>query len=165
MTAQPSITPQPLANSTTCDVELASQSSSLTLSMLPPMPMPDYAQKHAEQWRGVQLVLWIIAWCVGLTHGVGLTVGRVPLPFWWVALVVIYTLAALALASLTGLLVGDPGVVCRSEENCFPLPDEVMRRIKAGQPVYEGLNNIVDGDRSFCVRCLPGARAHPAQPA
>ena len=69
-------------------------------------------------------------------------------------MVLIYSMAAIALLCLFGLLCGDPGVIRRSEDRCFPIPDEVLRRLKDGVPTHEGLSNIVDGDRSFCVRCL-----------
>ena len=125
-----------------------------TVSMLPPMPAPDSKLRSVEARRGMFTVLYTIAICVGLTHGVGLQVGRITGAAWWVFLALIYTMAATALLCLFGLLCGDPGVVRRSEETCFPIPEEVQCRLKDGASTHEGLSNIVDGDRTYCVRCL-----------
>ena len=60
-----------------------------------------------------------------------------------------------ALACLVGIRCRDPGVIARSPETCFPLPDKVAELLRAGQDV-SGLRNIrsSEGCRTFCVRCL-----------
>ena len=50
----------------------------------------------------------------------------------------------------------------RSEERCFPQPDEGARRLAAREPMHD-LRNIQSGDDSYCVRCLVWRR--PAAPA
>ena len=45
------------------------------------------------------------------------------------------------------------GVVKRTPETCFPLPDAVAERLHNGHSL-EGMANIIDGDRTYCIRCL-----------
>ena len=137
------------------DLEAAVTPTIWTLSMLPPPPVPNYSQRSLEARRGVMTVLYVIAVCIGLTHGVGLTAGRITGVMRTVCLVAVYSMSAIALVCLAGLMFGDPGVVQRSEATCFPIPEEVQRRISDGSHGTDGsASNIVDGDRSFCVRCL-----------
>lgn len=144
---------------TTDDLEAAVVPTVWTLSMLPPLPVPEHRQRSSEARRGVFTVLYVIGICVALTHGVGLTAGRITGVWWWVCLVAIYSMAVIALACLAGILFSDPGVVLRSEANCFPIPEQVQRRIGDGSQAHES-TNVVDGNRSFCVRCLVW-RSHP----
>ena len=145
---------------TSRDVEAAVVPTVWTLSMLPPLPVPNHRQRSREARQGVFTVLYAIACCVGLTHGVGLTAGRITGGWWWFCLVAIYTMAAIALVCLVGILCGDPGVVPRSDATCFPIPEEVTRRISDERETHDNRSNIIDGNRSFCVRCLVW-RSHP----
>lgn len=139
----------------THDLEAAVVPTMWTLSMLPPLPVPNYNQRSKEARNGVMTVLYVIGVCIGLTHGVGLTVGRITGVWWWVCFVAIYSMTAIALVCLAGLMFGDPGVVSRCEATCFPIPEEVQRRISDGShETHDSSSNIVDGDRTFCVRCL-----------
>ena len=45
------------------------------------------------------------------------------------------------------------GAVRRSPETCFPLPEAVAERLHNGHSL-EGMANVIEGDRTFCVRCL-----------
>jgi hypothetical protein len=62
------------------------------------------------------------------------------------------------LYGLRMVLYGEPGVVDRSADTCFPLPPQVEAWVAAGAPDDLGLarlhTNIVDGDHSYCVRCF-----------
>ncbi|CAJ1447174.1 unnamed protein product [Effrenium voratum] len=64
-----------------------------------------------------------------------------------------FNAAAIAVVCLLYLLFGDPGVIKRSPETCFPLPQEVATRLRRGEAL-EGVENIQEGDSTFCVRCL-----------
>eukprot|EP00326_Haptolina_ericina_P038115 CAMPEP_0181237124 /NCGR_PEP_ID=MMETSP1096-20121128/38581_1 /TAXON_ID=156174 ORGANISM="Chrysochromulina ericina, Strain CCMP281" /NCGR_SAMPLE_ID=MMETSP1096 /ASSEMBLY_ACC=CAM_ASM_000453 /LENGTH=189 /DNA_ID=CAMNT_0023332429 /DNA_START=105 /DNA_END=674 /DNA_ORIENTATION=- len=68
----------------------------------------------------------------------------------------IYTEAFVALVCLFGLMFGDPGVVKRSPETCFPLPPKVADLIEAGatSEQIQQLGNLHGEKGSFCVRCL-----------
>ena len=77
-------------------------------------------------------------------------------------LVTVYIESAIAAFCLWGLICGDPGVVRRTEESCFPLPDYLkhqyrMNRVELGQPLGEvgAGRNIEDKDHgTYCVRCM-----------
>lgn len=82
---------------------------------------------RCDVWRLCLQVLFLIALCVGLTHGVAVGVGNLPFGAQVTALVLIYGEAAAALVCLVGILYANPGVIERSEENCYPLPDVSVR--------------------------------------
>ena len=65
----------------------------------------------------------------------------------WTCRSLIFAEALLASGFLFGLLFGDPGVVKRSCETCLPVPEQIL-----GSQVP--LENIVNGQQSFCVRCF-----------
>ena len=153
MVTHPATEEEPAAPSAV-DVESASPVSAWTLETLPPLPTPDYALKNIESRRGVFTVLWIIAWCVGLTHGVGLTVGKIEGNAWWAVFSLLYGLTTIALVCLVGVLCTDPGTIKRSEQTCFPLPAPVEQRLREGRDAWDGLTNVTEGDRTYCVRCL-----------
>jgi len=110
--------------------------------------------RSQEERRGILLVLAGVAICLGLTHGIALTVANQLSPFaWWFIFALIYAEAIVELICLAWLLGGDPGYVARSEANCFPLPAAVESRLRKGDITLD-LNNIVQGDDTFCTRCL-----------
>ena len=65
----------------------------------------------------------------------------------------IYAEAVTAIICLLGLMWGDPGVVKRSPQNCFPLPAMVADRLRNGRPL-DGVGNVHEDGRVFCIRCL-----------
>jgi hypothetical protein len=132
--------------------ELTADSSN-RLADLPPLPEPDRRSQRWQAAGGTALVVGIVVVLVGLTHGVGLTVGELPRDAWWACLVLIYTEAGVALLCLLMILLGDPGIIRRNEQTCFPLPDAVREKLARGESL-EGMGNIEDGEDSFCVRCL-----------
>merc|ERR1712070_456724 len=70
--------------------------------------------------------------------------------------------AVVAIVCLLGVLLGDPGTVKRTPSNCFPLPEQVALCVLNGRPLPT--QNIGDGGREFCVRCLvwrPGPHSMP----
>lgn len=94
---------------------------------------------RSEAACGITVVLVITGGLVTVTQAILLdgysaplsSVGAVRLVF----LALIYAEAAVAVGCLVGLMWGDPGVVKRSQANCFPLPPEVARRIALGEPL------------------------------
>ena len=81
---------------------------------------------------GAAMVLCITGTILGTTHALALVVGDLPTVAWWVCLVFMYTVGALALFGLVKILFGDPGVVVRSPETCFPVPDELLSLLESG---------------------------------
>jgi len=132
----------------------------LTLADLPPLPTPDGETRTKEERRGVLLVFLAVSLCVGLTHGLSLSLAdELSGIAWWLIFGLVYGEALAALGSLVWLLRADPGVVQRTESNCFPLPAVCESRIRKGDTVLLDLQNVVDGSDSFCTRCLVWRRA------
>jgi len=125
------------------------------VASLPPLPTPVYSEMRAEAACGCTLVLGIIGVLVGSTTA-SLAPGSMPSEnetTRQLGLFLIYGEAAVAIICLLGLMWGDPGTVKRTKETCFPLPDAVAERLHNGQSL-DGMSNIVEGDRVYCVRCL-----------
>ena len=73
----------------------------------------------------------------------------------------------MAVACHVAIIVVDPGVIRRTEGTTQPMPTEVASRLveSADQTLQtEGLSNVRDGSRSFCVRCLVW-REHEVPPS
>eukprot|EP00927_Polykrikos_kofoidii_P012862 TRINITY_DN15585_c0_g1_i2.p1 TRINITY_DN15585_c0_g1~~TRINITY_DN15585_c0_g1_i2.p1 ORF type:complete len:268 (-),score=28.04 TRINITY_DN15585_c0_g1_i2:17-787(-) len=127
----------------------------IPLDKLPPMPSPHQWEMLKESALGSVLVLFIIAVCIGLCEAAAPetdgTVGVVR----QISVVLIYLEATAAVACLLGLFFGNPGVIKRTEDTCFPIPEDVVARLRQGSRL-EGFANIEDPVRqvSFCVRCL-----------
>lgn len=141
------------------DPEAPAPEMDISMEDLPPMPEPDSELQSSQSIGGVTFVFVAIAAAVGVTHGVGLSLHSLPDTWWWFCLIFIYTQAAAALCCLAILLFGDPGRILRSPETCFPVPPEVAERLKSGESL-DGLENVRDGNRSYCVRCCVW-RTHP----
>eukprot|EP00933_Yihiella_yeosuensis_P037754 TRINITY_DN31748_c0_g1_i1.p1 TRINITY_DN31748_c0_g1~~TRINITY_DN31748_c0_g1_i1.p1 ORF type:complete len:282 (+),score=37.32 TRINITY_DN31748_c0_g1_i1:67-912(+) len=122
------------------------------LASLPPLPKPKKCDMRCEAAGGCTTVSLTIATFLAGTHaGVNMMGDAAAKEIRNACLVLIYMEAAIAIFCLLGLMWGDPGVVKRSKQNCLPLPEEVARKLQAGEPL--GSQNITDGDRTFCVRC------------
>lgn len=125
------------------------------LDELPPLPPPDRKRQRAEQSGGMALVLSIVAANVVVMHGFALPVGHISDFWWWTFFGLNLTEVLVALACFAGVLIGDAGVIRRSAASCFPLPEPVATRLRAGQPLDGQLQNIEDDEHgTYCVRCL-----------
>eukprot|EP00930_Biecheleria_cincta_P084147 TRINITY_DN73640_c0_g1_i1.p1 TRINITY_DN73640_c0_g1~~TRINITY_DN73640_c0_g1_i1.p1 ORF type:complete len:244 (-),score=41.26 TRINITY_DN73640_c0_g1_i1:12-743(-) len=124
---------------------------------LPPLPKRNYREMRSESLCGSVLVSVIIAICLAMVHAV--SANSRDSTFVLTALILIYSEAGIALLCLFGLLCGDAGEVRRSESTCYPLPEEVVEKLKKGQPL-EGLRNITRADSSYCVRCCVWRPSH-----
>lgn len=127
--------------------------SPASIGMLPPMPVPNKKVMMQESIGGSILVLGLIGIFVWFTHSGLSKVGDISKNGWWVGLFLIYLEAFVALVSLVGILTCNPGVIERSEDNCFPLPEEVAERLHRGKSCA-GMKNIEGIDGIFCVRCF-----------
>lgn len=128
-----------------------------SLQDLPPLPKRNYREMRSESLCGSVLVSVIIGICLAMVHAVGAAIGDNS--FVLTALILIYSEAGIALICLFGLLCGDAGEVRRSGRTCFPMPEEVIDKLKKGQSL-EGLRNITLADDSYCVRCLVWRPSH-----
>lgn len=122
------------------------------LSSLPPMPQPNLRAQRVEALTGCGLVLGLASGFVIFLQFLYVC-DDLPQATGPVLLVLAYFEAGIAILCLAGLMVADPGVVKRSVNVCFPLPEVVAERLKVDQPLAD-LSNIIDGERTYCVRCL-----------
>ena len=123
------------------------------IQRFPPLLTPGKAQLR-ESIGGSFVVLTIIAFFIGITHMITLRRGH-HLPYYAPAAVlfVLYSLAVAAITLLVGIMRSDGGAIPRTPKNCYPLPLEVAERLRAGLSM-DGLPNVQDGGRTFCIRCL-----------
>ena len=100
----------------------------------------------------------LIGICVGIPngvlHGQGWTWPADNEPWDGVAvgMLMLYVEAIIALVCLAGIVFGDPGVIKRSQERCFPIPEPVLHRLRSGQSLV-GMDNFYEGSNVYCVRC------------
>lgn len=126
--------------------------------MLPPLPTPNLDAQWTESVRGCAVVLSLVTLLVGATTGVIVAAER-SLPYTWGFCGLIVGLACVALVCLVYLMLGDPGVVQRTEATCLPVPGEVKAKLAAGSPLVGALNSNIQEEgvprpRSYCVRCF-----------
>uniref|UniRef100_A0A7R9ZV38 Palmitoyltransferase n=1 Tax=Pyrodinium bahamense TaxID=73915 RepID=A0A7R9ZV38_9DINO len=139
------------------DTNVDNYSQSPPMEKLPPLPEPDHAERRAQSAGGVCLVLSLVAAFGGVTHAVIKTSKDLPATLQLVSEGLILCEAIVALGCLAGLLCGDSGVIRRSPETCFPLPEEVARQLANGETINLSSNISVGGrgsERTFCVRCF-----------
>ena len=128
--------------------------SEFNLEDLPPMPAPNLTDMRSEACFGCLFVLFLIGTAVGIPHAVA---PELPTFHAWdakaISFACLYGEALIALLCLLGLMLGDPGVLKRSRETCFPLPEAVAERLHEGKSL-QMLENIRGRDgREFCIRC------------
>jgi len=113
---------------------------------------------RSESSTGITVVLVLIGICVGIPngvlHGQGWTWPADNEPWDGVAvgMLMLYVEAIIALVCLAGIVFGDPGVIKRSQERCFPIPEPVLHRLRSGQSLV-GMDNFYEGSNVYCVRC------------
>lgn len=64
--------------------------------------------------------------------------------------------ASTALLCLAYILLATPNEIPRNESTCYPIPREVLHRLRNKNPLEDLTTNIVgsDGSSIYCVRCL-----------
>jgi len=104
----------------------------VSLEQLPPFLPPQVLEKRRQALGGTLVAFSIGAIIIGVTQGITLTVGfEKSTPAWWIIFGLIYGQVSAALLCLVGVLVIDPGVVPRTQENCFPIPSEMHQWLVA----------------------------------
>eukprot|EP00747_Dinoflagellata_sp_TGD_P219096 gnl/TRDRNA2_/TRDRNA2_91266_c0_seq1.p1 gnl/TRDRNA2_/TRDRNA2_91266_c0~~gnl/TRDRNA2_/TRDRNA2_91266_c0_seq1.p1 ORF type:complete len:259 (+),score=37.95 gnl/TRDRNA2_/TRDRNA2_91266_c0_seq1:25-801(+) len=126
-------------------------SANWTIDQLPPAPERDPWAQFEVSCQGVACVLAAIVGELYLLHQLSQTALE-QLPFERRALMMLNgSLAIIAVVCVACIPWVDPGVIRRSPETCFPLPDAVSEKLLKGNMV---MANVVDGNMSFCVRCF-----------
>ncbi|CAE7221621.1 PFA4 [Symbiodinium natans] len=123
--------------------ELCDQRGPKTLDDLPPLPEPKRVEQRRQERTGGVIVLGTCAVLIAVTVTAS---ENFPGASKWTCRSFILVQALLATQFWLVLLLGNPGVVNRSPEACFPVPHHVLSGNVA--------ENVRDGRRSFCVRCF-----------
>jgi len=137
-----------------------------SINALPAPPDPKYDVQNREEMIGCLVVISISCGMVAAGNGFTFQVVRdlfdghasVGKAFPHLVLILCGLLSWICLA---GMLLGDPGVVQRGEETCYPIPPAILTKLKTGQAVIaKGKSmahaNVLSDDRlsSYCVRCF-----------
>jgi len=124
-----------------------------TIAELPPMASPNRAVMRSQAATGTVVVVGLTVLLVSVPRmvaGDALTNS--------IGTIFLYVEAAVAGVCLLGILFGDPGTLKRSPEACFPIPEQVMDRLRRGAPL--DLENVYHDGMVYCVRCFIWRRAH-----
>jgi hypothetical protein len=132
------------------------------LDALLPLPKPNLQAMRQQAALGISVVLSLITVINALTFMVISFCGTLDDTAVYTCAALMSTLTAVALACLVGIIFGDPGVIKRSAESSFPLPDEVLQRLTGGFALDDLRNLPFPGagqeegapPKTFCVRCL-----------
>jgi len=119
---------------------------------LPPLPARRCGY-YVEPLTGVFVVTLISAMLVGLTVSV-MPSGGSGDDALRISRILVWVWAIIAGHCVLYLLFGPNGEIRRSKQTCYPIPDEVARRLRKDESLL-GLRNITGADgKSFCVRCF-----------
>ena len=128
------------------------------LEDLPPLPRPNTAVMRSEACTGITVVLVLITLLVGVPHALRFGSGwqwpaaGEPFDSTAACFLCLYVESTIALLCLLGLIFGDPGVLKRSRESCFPIPPAVLERLRSGQSLT-GMDNVYSDGHVYCIRC------------
>jgi len=123
------------------------------LRELPPLPKRDSAF-YSEPLCGICVVGFLSTLLVAMTSGAASVADNKAVAK--VTVVLIWTWAGTATFCVLYLLFGCNGEIKRSRHNCYPVPEEVARRLKACPSEPPELKRNIAGEdgRTYCVRCL-----------
>mmetsp|Transcript_36775 Transcript_36775/g.64768 ORF Transcript_36775/g.64768 Transcript_36775/m.64768 type:complete len:286 (-) Transcript_36775:42-899(-) len=136
------------------DVE---QPNGNVLLRFPPLPAPDYTALRSQTVMGCALVLGLCVTFVTLTLVAAAYFHELPGTARRAFPSAICVEATLAIISLLGLMLGDPGVIRRCPEFSLPLPWEIEEKMHEGIPLerLQTLKNLAgEGGFTYCVRCF-----------
>lgn len=126
-------------------------------SYLPMDELPDLPERrkeyYLEPWIGISVVSVMsvgLVWSTvfSTTTDVEENASRVRL-----ARKLIWLWAGIAVSCTAYILFGEAGVIQRTPENCYPIPEKVAEKLLEGCRVVD-MSNPKDGDQTYCVRCL-----------
>eukprot|EP00756_Hemistasia_phaeocysticola_P052520 Hpha_TRINITY_DN27767_c0_g1::TRINITY_DN27767_c0_g1_i1::g.157062::m.157062 len=125
----------------------------LTLERFPPMPIRNRKEMNSESVGGIIVVLGIIGAILAMSHF--LLADKLDTGPKIALFVLVYGESCVAIICLCYLLLGDAGEVVRTKDTCFPIPAPVEEHLREGRhPADAGMRNIMEGGKSYCVRCL-----------
>eukprot|EP00928_Gymnodinium_smaydae_P020768 TRINITY_DN18031_c0_g1_i1.p1 TRINITY_DN18031_c0_g1~~TRINITY_DN18031_c0_g1_i1.p1 ORF type:complete len:300 (-),score=25.49 TRINITY_DN18031_c0_g1_i1:88-987(-) len=127
------------------------------LDLLPAMPKQNLREMRGQAAIGCCVVSGIIVACNVFTY---ISTTRMPeiagLPFDLPSVLngLVYAESCVALICLWFLMYGDPGVIERSEKTCLPVPSQIARKLRAGEPINAHTNIEDSTGKTYCVRCF-----------
>ena len=120
-------------NSSNSHMTYDKEPSNPPINKLPPLPEP-MKEKHYQFKKGAGLITFSTLTGILLVHGMALTwIHGIQeyTPEWYVFLILIYITASFEFILLVAMYYKDPGVIKRSKETCFPIPQEMEAYILA----------------------------------
>lgn len=127
------------------------------LSDLPPMPARGEGY-YTEPWCGSCTVGILCVMFVGAVQSLAAT-GTLPSKeFADIVVLLIWLWAIIAIFCTAYIIFAEGGIIRRSEQTCYPIPDEVAKRLMSNESL-RGMSNISGPPGSkmhgtYCVRCL-----------
>lgn len=122
------------------------------LLALPPLPRPNFRIRCLQASNGCFCISGLICVCVTTVHLSIWFVDDFPHLPGQVFLTLIYAEAVTALTCLFGIMFGNPGIIERSQETCFPLPQKIVEKLKDGESLAG--KNVVEEEQTYCTRCF-----------
>lgn len=125
---------------------------------LPIDELPDLPERkndyYIEPWIGISVVTVMsvgLIWSTefGSTTDVAANASKV-----YLARKLIWVWAAIAVLCTLYIVYGEAGVIERSPETCYPIPEEVAEKLLQGVSLVDTMANPKVGDSTYCVRCL-----------
>eukprot|EP00443_Scrippsiella_acuminata_P032805 CAMPEP_0115354352 /NCGR_PEP_ID=MMETSP0270-20121206/98535_1 /TAXON_ID=71861 /ORGANISM="Scrippsiella trochoidea, Strain CCMP3099" /LENGTH=177 /DNA_ID=CAMNT_0002776669 /DNA_START=47 /DNA_END=576 /DNA_ORIENTATION=+ len=142
-----------------CDEDARVDVERIPLGDLPPLP-----RRARGYWTqplgGVTIVVLLSSLFVGMVHAMvaparerhGSSICAT------IALILVWSEAAIATISMMVILFGGVGVIRRSEKTCYPIPPQVEERLRNRRSLEDMINvSGAQGSQSwgsYCVRCL-----------
>lgn len=149
--------------SISCTVAPLAGKPEIDIATLPPLPIPVRRVQRRQEVLSIIVVCGSAVALLTTTLLLAYHLDNTPTAYSLTSVVIVSAAVLLALVGLVGMLCGDPGVVDRRTDTCFPIPAAVLQALEGAGT--DGMKNVIseDGLHSYCVRCLvwrPTANAH-----
>lgn len=137
--------------------ELAQWSETWPLEKLPDLPArhPEYSE---EPWAGICTILILSVFLVWATMNIT-KAGSIPsasfggVSFGRFLVFAIWSEAFVAAACCAFILCAGAGVIHRSPNTCYPIPEEVLQHLQGNDEACPK-SNISESGRTYCIRCF-----------
>ena len=107
----------------------------IPIPLFPPLPPIDKKSQAAESSNGIGFICCLSILFPGLAHA-AFFVSNLPEGVSVAALITIWLCVIFAWVGACGMFFGDAGVIVRSEETCYPMPDKVASFSLSPPPIH-----------------------------